>query len=807
MSDIPYRRNRAGQGFPPESLDNYNKDFDLQFYMSAQEEENTSFDVRLFYIMSGTMSVIWGTDRFAVKRDDFFIVNAGQNYHWKSGDSCIYACLNIRYRLFVERMGTPYVYFQCNSAQKSADDNVYGKLAGILGELIREYILDTQAVGFKRDYLWYKLMDNLVHNFSAHTPQTFERLEIDQRISYAVQYICANYPEPLPIKKAADEMHMSASAFSRWFKKRSGLNYGDFILEVRMAHAVDDLKHSSKVVTDIAMDNGFSSISVFTKLFHKKYGVTPTAWRKTIQEGAEASGQKVLTVGQLQKLEAFKRLQERDVKGETAINIRCHTNEGAPWENLWNKAVNAGEAYELLSARMQKQLKDLQEKLGFKYVRISNIFSDKLKLRQSHSIRRLNYDCLDTVMDFILSCGMHPFIDLCDRAYSVLIAMSESLYQENTESIFATEDELYSVVTDVFKHFIWRYGAAEVSQWLLECWYDDRKYQVFGLDADYAKVFKRLSLRLKEIVPGIRLGGCGLDLSVSPNIFQTILREMSVLGIAPDFVTMYIYPYNSGYSCLSDFEYTAQALRQCQDILNQEGFGNTEIYVTEWNLSVSGRNYYNDSCAKAAMMLRHITSTVGTGQMYIYSLASDLATNYYDSSRLLYGSPGLCSRDGLYKPVCHALLFWGQLAGRLICSGDNHIVTAGDRGEYDVLLFHPKSLNYKYFLKKEYDIRPESLKEYFEDDLDLDIRIELEGVDGYCYFLKKHILNNNNGSLLDAWLDMHLVDTASAKDIEYLRNIVRPRIIFQKSMANSGILFIRERLSPHEIIYIHIYPQ
>ncbi len=778
-------------------------DFELRFCSGRKEAEHTVLDINLIYILSGHMDVQAGTEKFCAKSGDFFVLNVGQNFSWESDEDCLYARLTMSYGLFVERLGTSYIYLMCNTVRGDMDEDIRQKLSAVLSQMIREYTSASETSGFRREYLWYRLMDVLVRNFMFHAPASVEIMENEQRMILAIQYICANYAADLPQDEAAKKMYLSTSAFSRWFKKQTGINYGEFVTQVRLAHSTQDLLCTDQSITDIAVDNGFSNSSVFTKVFRKKYGMTPTQYRKSYNETGDEDGD---LIPKVEASEEYKRRQT-DIPIQKVRVVQADTREGALWENGWDKAINGGEAADLLSARIQNQILDLKEAFDFKYIRISNIFSNRLRLRKNHSVAQLNFDSLDGILDFIVSHGMHPFIDLCDREHLVFLAMNEFLYKDQAEGAFLSKDEMISVVTAMFRHFVNRYGIKEVSSWPIECWYNDRQDQVMGLSENYGEIFKNISALLKEIVPGIRVGGCGLELGISEVFFREVLQKLNEAHCVPDFITIYIYPYADVYSQISDFDYTSEKLRLCRNIMKQYHMEHLDIYVTEWNLSVSARNYYNDSCAKASMMLRHAVSSMGQGQMFMYSMVSDLFTNYYDSSKMLFGAPGLLSKDGLYKPVYYGLWFLHCLSGRVLSSGPEHLITVSDTGVYNILMFCPKALNYKYFLKKEYDIQPSDLKEMFEDDARILLNIEISNVDGREYYERRYTLDIQNGSLMDQWMEMGMPEVLSMKDMEYLKGVAQPKIIFCKMTAMDQRLYLRETLDPHQIKFIQIYPK
>jgi AraC-like DNA-binding protein len=72
---------------------------------------------------------------------------------------------------------------------------------------------------------------------------------------------------------------MSPIAFSRFFKRNSGVGFVEYINKVRTNKACYLLRETEYQVHDIAMECGFSSISNFNKQFRKAEGISPRDYR------------------------------------------------------------------------------------------------------------------------------------------------------------------------------------------------------------------------------------------------------------------------------------------------------------------------------------------------------------------------------------------------------------------------------------------------------------------------------------------------------------------------------------------------
>jgi AraC-like DNA-binding protein len=103
------------------------------------------------------------------------------------------------------------------------------------------------------------------------------------RLETVLQYIQEKYSRKLRIADVADQIHMSPSAFSHYFKKRTLKSFADFVLDMRLGKAAQLLQHTDLLVTQIGYESGFQNISHFNRSFKKKYNQTPLKFRNRLR--------------------------------------------------------------------------------------------------------------------------------------------------------------------------------------------------------------------------------------------------------------------------------------------------------------------------------------------------------------------------------------------------------------------------------------------------------------------------------------------------------------------------------------------
>lgn len=102
----------------------------------------------------------------------------------------------------------------------------------------------------------------------------------NENLLKALNYIYQNYSSQIKVETLASIMGLSEGETSRTFKKLTGQSPMDYIIHYRIKMAAILLKNTSKSITDIAFEVGFSSSNYFTIAFKKITGLTPSEYKK-----------------------------------------------------------------------------------------------------------------------------------------------------------------------------------------------------------------------------------------------------------------------------------------------------------------------------------------------------------------------------------------------------------------------------------------------------------------------------------------------------------------------------------------------
>ena len=112
---------------------------------------------------------------------------------------------------------------------------------------------------------------------------TFAKVSVSsdsRRVLKVKDYINSHIHEDLRLEQLADLVGMTPTAFSRYFKQRTGKNLSEFIVDIRLGQAARRLVDTTDSVSEICWTCGFNTLSNFNRLFRKRKGCNPTEFRE-----------------------------------------------------------------------------------------------------------------------------------------------------------------------------------------------------------------------------------------------------------------------------------------------------------------------------------------------------------------------------------------------------------------------------------------------------------------------------------------------------------------------------------------------
>jgi AraC-like DNA-binding protein len=103
-----------------------------------------------------------------------------------------------------------------------------------------------------------------------------------ERLERIISYINEHLSEPIDRGAVAGLAHLNATAFSRFFKVRTGKTLPQYVNEVRIGRACRLLADERAKVVDIALECGFPNLANFNRRFLQITGMQPSEYRSRL---------------------------------------------------------------------------------------------------------------------------------------------------------------------------------------------------------------------------------------------------------------------------------------------------------------------------------------------------------------------------------------------------------------------------------------------------------------------------------------------------------------------------------------------
>ena len=179
---------------------------------------------------------------------------------------------------------------------------VVNAIEAVLGDGWKPEAYDALREAFGKEGKWAGFMDNLLVNYDADYIKGLmmslgyeggfsgfrQTKRKEKELGIKIPWIILFDPT------SACNLHC-AGCWASEYKKTLNLSYEDmnnlvcqgkelgvheYLMFVRLQHAALDLVSTGDSITEIALRSGFSDSNYFKDAFKKKYGVTPSAYRK-----------------------------------------------------------------------------------------------------------------------------------------------------------------------------------------------------------------------------------------------------------------------------------------------------------------------------------------------------------------------------------------------------------------------------------------------------------------------------------------------------------------------------------------------
>lgn len=140
---------------------------------------------------------------------------------------------------------------------------------------ITDYILkpvNYEEFGSCIDQLKISLCNNEVKEKSV--------VKKERVITGITKYMQEHLSEDVSLHILSEEFHLNSQYISQLFKNEIGVNFLTYLTNIRMEHAKKLLLSTSLSIAEVSEQSGYGDYRVFTKVFKKSEGITPSQYRR-----------------------------------------------------------------------------------------------------------------------------------------------------------------------------------------------------------------------------------------------------------------------------------------------------------------------------------------------------------------------------------------------------------------------------------------------------------------------------------------------------------------------------------------------
>jgi two-component system response regulator YesN len=115
---------------------------------------------------------------------------------------------------------------------------------------------------------------------ACHYTEEARQNQNSRIIQLVKEYIYKNITKDVSLQDAAKRVYLNPSYLSELFKKEEGINFSDFVINLKISMVKEMLQDKKRRIDEISASVGYKDAKYFGKVFKKAVGLTPSEYRK-----------------------------------------------------------------------------------------------------------------------------------------------------------------------------------------------------------------------------------------------------------------------------------------------------------------------------------------------------------------------------------------------------------------------------------------------------------------------------------------------------------------------------------------------
>lgn len=237
----------------------------------------------LIYVIKGSAESVVNGEEQTLTAGEFIMLNSEDVHLVRpvKGESCslLFVIFSLEYIKQFKR-AVDGILFDIDSA-----DGIREKIALLLDEL-------TQTINNPSDYksmlqiacvnrIYYLILEHCAcyRRFSASIKAPKRDFS---HAKTAISYINENYSREITLDEISSIVNLSPSYFSKYFKKVTRVSFSEYLANLRLEKAINDMLENNTSVSAASLRNGFANVKSFITQCKKVYNCTPAQHKKKL---------------------------------------------------------------------------------------------------------------------------------------------------------------------------------------------------------------------------------------------------------------------------------------------------------------------------------------------------------------------------------------------------------------------------------------------------------------------------------------------------------------------------------------------
>lgn len=133
------------------------------------------------------------------------------------------------------------------------------------------------------DKAYIKLLINILVHLMVNNGERIICSDVSKGYKIAVSAAKAvneSFNGDITLESTAKQLSVAPQYLSSIFKQVLGTNFSQYLSDLRLSYAEKKIINSTKSITEICFEAGYTNFSHFSRSFKKKYGLSPREYRK-----------------------------------------------------------------------------------------------------------------------------------------------------------------------------------------------------------------------------------------------------------------------------------------------------------------------------------------------------------------------------------------------------------------------------------------------------------------------------------------------------------------------------------------------